>query len=83
MIISQVPFVVTDGLREWHDDYDGDFSPTFSTSNVYTQHLSGWWFGCHFVFSHILGISSSQLTFIFFIGFQTTNQFICVSMCGN
>ena len=29
---------------------------------------SGWWFGCHFLFSHILGISSSQLTFIFFRG---------------
>ena len=23
---------------------------------------SGWWFGCHFLFSHILEISSSQLT---------------------
>ena len=29
---------------------------------------SGWWFGCHFLFSHILGMSSSQLTFIFFRG---------------
>ena len=29
---------------------------------------AGWWFGCHFLFSHILGISSSQLTFIFFRG---------------
>ena len=27
--------------------------------------LSGWWFGCHFLFSHILGISSSQLIHIF------------------
>ena len=25
-----------------------------------------WWFGCHFEFSHVLGISSSQLTFIYF-----------------
>ena len=32
------------------------------------QSHSGWWFGCHFLFSHILGISSSQLTFIFFRG---------------
>ena len=24
--------------------------------------LSGWWFGCHFLFSHILWMSSSQLT---------------------
>ena len=29
---------------------------------------AGWWFGCHFLFSHIVGISSSQLTFIFFRG---------------
>ena len=29
---------------------------------------AGWWFGCHFLCSHILGISSSQLTFIFFRG---------------
>ena len=27
---------------------------------------SGWWFGTSILFSHILGISSSQLTFIFF-----------------
>ena len=27
---------------------------------------AGCWFGCHFLFSPILGISSSQLTFIFF-----------------
>ena len=38
------------------------------------KRLTGWWFGCHFSFSHILGISSSQLTFIFFRGVQTTNQ---------
>ena len=29
---------------------------------------TAWWFGCHVLFSHILGISSSQLTFIFFRG---------------
>ena len=29
---------------------------------------TGWWFGCQFLFSHILGISSSQLTLIFFGG---------------
>ena len=29
---------------------------------------AGWWFGCHVLFSHILGMSSSQLTFIFFRG---------------
>ena len=38
--------------------------------------ISGWWFGCHFLFSHILGMSSSQLTHIFQRGGPTTNQ-IC------
>ena len=33
-----------------------------------TRTSSGWWFGTFFAFSHILGISSSQLTFIFFKG---------------
>ena len=28
--------------------------------------ITGWWFGCHFLFSHILGISSSQLTNSYF-----------------
>ena len=27
---------------------------------------TGWWFGCHFLFSPILGISSSQLTNSYF-----------------
>ena len=31
-----------------------------------TSICSGWWFGCHFLFSHILGISSSQLTNSYF-----------------
>ena len=37
--------------------------------------ITGWWFGI-FLFSHILGMSSSQLTFIFFrgVGIPTTNQ---------
>ena len=30
----------------------------------------------HFLIFHILGMSSSQLTFIFFRGVDTTNQFI-------
>ena len=30
--------------------------------------FTGWWFGTSILFSHILGISSSQLTFIFFRG---------------
>ena len=29
---------------------------------------TSWWFGCHVLFSHMLGMSSSQLTFIFFRG---------------
>ena len=37
---------------------------------------TGWWFGCHFSFSHILGISSSQLTNSYFSEgwLKTTNQ---------
>ena len=36
--------------------------------------IAGWWFGTSVLFSHILGMSSSRLTFIFFRGVQTTNQ---------
>ena len=31
-------------------------------------YISGWWFGLEHVFFHVLGMSSSQLTFIFFRG---------------
>ena len=46
----------------------------FQETAIHLYTMSGWWFGCHFLFSHILGILSSQLTFIFFRGVQTTNQ---------
>ena len=36
--------------------------------NCATTYVSGWWFGTFLAFSHILGMSSSQLTFIFFRG---------------
>ena len=32
------------------------------------EYKAGWWFGTSILFSHILGMSSSQLTFIFFRG---------------
>ena len=35
---------------------------------------SGWWFGCHHFYFPTYWESSSQLTFIFFRGVQTTNQ---------
>jgi hypothetical protein len=35
---------------------------------------AGWWFGTFGYFFHILGMSSSQLIFIFFRGVETTNQ---------
>ena len=43
----------------------------------YSTFFTGWWFGCHFLnFPRNIGfLSSSQLTFIFFRGLQTTNQF--------
>jgi hypothetical protein len=44
--------------------------------NTYIHiYISGWWFGTWLLFFHILGISSSQLTFIFFRGVETTNQY--------
>ena len=43
------------------------------------QTSTGWWFGtCYLLFFHILGISSSQVTFIFFRGVETTNQYLYV-----
>ena len=38
------------------------------------HHHSGWWFGKWLLYSHILRSSSSQLTFIFFRGVETTSQ---------
>ena len=35
---------------------------------------TGWWFGTSILFSHILGMSSSQLTFIFFRGVALAHQ---------
>ena len=35
---------------------------------------TGWWFGTIILFFHILGISSSQLTFIFFRGVKTNQM---------
>ena len=40
----------------------------FFAARLLAEWFTGWWFGCHFLFSHILGMSSSQLTFIFFRG---------------
>ena len=42
------------------------FSLHSSTIQPLFRLPSGWWFGCHFLFSHILGISSSQLTNSYF-----------------
>ena len=39
--------------------------------------FSGWWFGTCGLCFHLLGMSSSQLTFIFFRGVETTNQ-LCI-----
>ena len=47
-------------------------------SDVYHNGLVVWNHGisCFSIFFHILGMSSPQLTFIFFRGVQTTNQII-------
>ena len=47
---------------------EGSYSLAFTKLSYgwYTVKMPGWWFGCHFWFSHILGISSSQLTNSYF-----------------
>ena len=49
-------------------------SPFFKDVQSHFFEKSGCWFGCHFLFSQKYWESSSQLTFIFFRGAQTTNQ---------
>ena len=59
----------------WCDWMDG--SPeSVNVPGIQRVIFSGWWFGCHFLFYHILGMSSSQLTNIFQRGGPTTNQFL-------
>ena len=43
---------------------------------------SGWWFGTFFIYSHILGISSSQLIFIFLrgVGIPPTSIILIISI---
>ena len=54
------------------------FFPNETSSFSHHDSTSGWWFGTCGLFFHILGMSSSQLTFhIFQRGGSTTNQ-ICV-----
>ena len=52
----------------------GDATGVFEALKIGKKNITGWWFGTSILFSHILGMSSSQLTFIFFRGVQTTNQ---------
>jgi len=54
------PWVETVDLKQ----QDGFFPP--HGDNTPTK--SGWWFGTWLLFFHRLGMSSSQLTFIFFRG---------------
>ena len=48
----------------------------FMTFWAESQCFSGWWFGCHFLFSHILGIIIPIDFHIFQRGGPTTNQFL-------
>ena len=45
-------------------------NPPWSSGNlkIMCDYISGWWFGTFFILHNILGMSSSQLTFIFFRG---------------
>ena len=45
---------------------------TRQTLQSYT--ISGWWFGCHFLFSHILGIIIPIDELIFFRGVALAHQ---------
>ena len=57
----------------------GSWDVEIYISTIYVRaFISGWWFQTWLLLFHILGISSSQLTFIFFRGIETTNQ-ICMS----
>ena len=51
--------------------------PVVVAPNQPEKFYIGWWFGCNFLFSHTLGMSSSQLTNIFQRGGPTTKQFCC------
>ena len=63
-----------DRIVSWGDPAGGGDSTAVCGLKNVQEIVAGGWFGCHFLFSHILGMSSSQLTFIFFRGVQTTNQ---------
>ena len=54
-----------------HHVYCQNWSPGHATYCI-----TCWWFGTCLIFRLILGISSSQLTFIFFRGGETINQII-------
>ena len=45
--------------------------------NLYSQFISGWWFGTFFIFVHILGIIIPTDQYIFQRGRSTTNQIWC------
>ena len=62
-----------------HSPHESGYHFRWSITHLQTQISpdlkTGWWFGTCFYFSIILGMSSSQLTFIFFRGVEaTTNQ---------
>ena len=73
--IWRVPFFVPQSLGSWNRvELSHSQFPNYILHGGFKHYLVG---GLeHFLFFHIiLGISSSQLTFIFFRGVETTNQY--------
>ena len=71
--LSCHPWRFKDKALGWHLRWNGDVFLSFlSETRVFFWLVV--WLPC-FIFPEILGMSSSQLTFIFFRGVETTNQF--------
>ena len=58
----------------WPADFVGLLGRSDPPLGCFFAWFSGWWFGTWRLFSHILGMSSSQLTFIFFRGVAQNHQ---------
>jgi len=61
----------------------GDYKPTIAGKNCFLAaflYIAVWWFGTCFIFPYIGNGKSSQLTFIFFRGIETTKQIGCLEL---
>ena len=58
----------------WHSEPEVVLTAIEKAEKAGVENQSGWWFGTFLFSIIILGSSSSELTFIFFRGVETTNQ---------